>query len=1013
MVFLYEEEELSNYLCRLASKVAKDEGTRRHRALVRLYTEEVSPGVVLQTIGAPVMVLENVADAASIFAPVWVLRHLKVVPGDEVKCEQVPLNEENVRRIGSQDSGVPDKIRLVYREHVNYRHWDEYSPLDAGVSIPGEWDSKWPLGLSSDVLSVMTPSLLAGVPLCHGAVVAFDVLQTLVMFEVDIVGVGGPSVVWMIGSEYLRASTADSNHDIHNNDTGTLGIEKKKANRLFLIEVPKKSEDDNEDAGLSKGQGNAGTEATTAGTEAAAAKAHLTPSGQLLLQKLTVLATSALPSVSPDAAAPAKRWSGPRSAVVCGPQGAGKSFLGEVLFSSLCSLPGCTVLRLRARDLLAHLSSSSRPGATDAEIESQTDAEAETGDGEYSLDALLASFTALCGPSLSTTSAAPAPARGIHRPTVVVIDDVHLLQLAPLVASNREDELACRSVYWAELKALNSTGSGVFPVARVAHCLRRLLHVLSLSGRSQCPGATHASRASGEDQENQRPLVVIGLSSLPPHQQPRSHQGCPVFETAFSVPRGDARDRAVILRYALQREQCSVGTDGGEGLEAGGVSRAAGLLSGYSPADIVTVARHAKALALAASTAPTPVPRAGTSAQVLHVPWGVLMQAVSQVTPAALTQGVDGDDNEGASQSQSRSRWDAGNGDALSWDDFAGYQQAKSLVLTRLLRVSEERAPARGSLQAWVQGGVAGKGGSAGAVLHGPSGCGKTHLGRVVCSEARKLGYNHLVSSGTSLLSPYYGGSEERVRNLFVSARAAAPCVLFIDDFEVLAMRRGGATGTDGGGDGSSGGGGGTESDVAGRVLSTFLNELDGVSAGPGTGGELEDEAAGAGAGASRRVVVIVAVPDLSCLDEALIRPGRLHLHILLDYPNLQEAAAVMRARLRGTPLAPGALQEEGGVGAGWIVDVCRHLLECKIGSGSSRWRLATVSDVLQLCDVAVRAAIREQVAAYGEGGDEREGALRQAVLTKEHLLQSHPPLETHERVARDEKESKPFVFVQ
>ena len=120
---------------------------------------------------------------------------------------------------------------------------------------------------------------------------------------------------------------------------------------------------------------------------------------------------------------------------------------------------------------------------------------------------------------------------------------------------------------------------------------------------------------------------------------------------------------------------------------------------------------------------------------------------------------------------------------------------------------------------------------------------------------------------------------------MFSAARQAAPCLLFIDDFDVLSARRGGVHG-------GSGEGGGGDSDVAGRVLSTFLNELDGVH--QGAGEEVDEK--------DSRVIVVVAVPSLSSLDEALLRPGRLQLHIELPYLTLEETVTLLKRRLERIP---------------------------------------------------------------------------------------------------------------
>ena len=348
------------------------------------------------------------------------------------------------------------------------------------------------------------------------------------------------------------------------------------------------------------------------------------------------------------------------------------------------------------------------------------------------------------------------PAHGSPRRVVLIIDDAHLLQLAPLVASSREDELPVRAALWAELQVLSRTGSGVLPLARAAHCLSSLLGALSVLGRVQMRGASSHPHEFGDSLggDERISIAVVGLSSLPPHLQPQAHQGCPVFETVVSLPRGGGRARAVVLGHALQREHCAVGAGGTDGGGAEEIARIAALLSGYSPADIVAVARQAKALSLASSSASSRAAihaneeedeSQNSGAGALHVPWSALIRAASQVTPAALSRTLDGDGDGDGGSGGAQGHWDGGEVPSLSWASFVGYEEAKSLVLTRLLRRPEAEGGggggSSGSLRAWAwgRGGATPGAGAAGAVLYGPSGCGNTHLGRVACSEARAL----------------------------------------------------------------------------------------------------------------------------------------------------------------------------------------------------------------------------------------------------------------------------------
>lgn len=177
-----------------------------------------------------------------------------------------------------------------------------------------------------------------------------------------------------------------------------------------------------------------------------------------------------------------------------------------------------------------------------------------------------------------------------------------------------------------------------------------------------------------------------------------------------------------------------------------------------------------------------------------------------------------------------------------------------------------------------------------GMILHGPSGCGKSLFARQLCMQS---GLNHIKLGCGDILKRYLGESEKVIRNAFMQARNNTPCILYIDDIDTIAPNRGmvlahssafpssvesqgeeneevGKNAHEGGRDeqksmGRNTGDSGTG--VETRILSTLLNELDGIS--------------------SRKGVYLVATSrSLSDVDAALLRPGRLDEHIMLCEPN-------------------------------------------------------------------------------------------------------------------------------
>ncbi|KAL6749669.1 P-loop containing nucleoside triphosphate hydrolase protein [Haematococcus lacustris] len=153
-----------------------------------------------------------------------------------------------------------------------------------------------------------------------------------------------------------------------------------------------------------------------------------------------------------------------------------------------------------------------------------------------------------------------------------------------------------------------------------------------------------------------------------------------------------------------------------------------------------------------------------------------------------------------------------------------------------------------------------------GVLLYGPPGCGKTLVAKAVAAES---GANFISIKGPELLNKYVGESERAVRQLFARARAAHPCVLFFDEMDALAPRRGNDTNT-----------------AAERVVNQLLTEMDGID--------------------GRQGVFLVAAtnrPDM--IDPALLRPGRLDKVLYVPLPPPDGRASILAALTRRTPLAP------------------------------------------------------------------------------------------------------------
>ncbi|VAV91871.1 Cell division protein FtsH [hydrothermal vent metagenome] len=133
-----------------------------------------------------------------------------------------------------------------------------------------------------------------------------------------------------------------------------------------------------------------------------------------------------------------------------------------------------------------------------------------------------------------------------------------------------------------------------------------------------------------------------------------------------------------------------------------------------------------------------------------------------------------------------------------------------------------------------------------GILLYGPPGTGKTYVMRALAHES---GAAFFTIKGAELLDKWVGESERGVREVFARARALAPAIVFFDELDALAPQRGRSTNT-----------------VTDSVVAALLTELDGV-------------------GSRGDVFVVGATNRKDLIDPALLRPGRLEVHLFLDVP--------------------------------------------------------------------------------------------------------------------------------
>ncbi|XP_022107036.1 peroxisome biogenesis factor 1-like isoform X2 [Acanthaster planci] len=391
-----------------------------------------------------------------------------------------------------------------------------------------------------------------------------------------------------------------------------------------------------------------------------------------------------------------------------------------------------------------------------------------------------------------------------RQPSIILLDDMDHVTASPL---GPEQEIGQEAVYHT----------------RLADVLKDIMMAEVKEGSRVCIVATTRSKGSL-------------------HQSLTSSRGCHLFQCCLEIPSLSKSQRVEVLNSAIQ-SKVEIDLRTFDQIDS---DKLAARMEGYVARDIVTVVERAihagccRELVEGRPVLPIEPVKQGKDS-VGNADEILLLQedfeaALHDYTPATL---------------RDVPLHSAGE---LGWQDVGGLRDVKeSLLETLQLPAKYPSLFANCPLRL-----------RSGLLLYGPPGTGKTLLGGVV---AKECGLNFISIKGPELLSKYIGASEQAVRDLFDRAQSARPCILFFDEFDSLAPRRGhDSTG------------------VTDRVVNQLLTQLDGVEGLQGV-----------------YVIGATSRPDL--IDPALLRPGRLDKCLFCPIPCSEERVEILQALSRKIPM--------------------------------------------------------------------------------------------------------------
>lgn len=217
----------------------------------------------------------------------------------------------------------------------------------------------------------------------------------------------------------------------------------------------------------------------------------------------------------------------------------------------------------------------------------------------------------------------------------------------------------------------------------------------------------------------------------------------------------------------------------------------------------------------------------------------------------------------------------------VTWDDVGGLEDVKRMLKEMIeLPLQDPQCFTRLGIKP-----------GRGVLLYGPPGTGKTLLARAVANECK---VNFINVKGPEIMSKWVGESEKAIRQIFKKAKQVAPAIVFLDELDAVAPRRGMSN----------------ESNVTERVVNQLLTSMDGF------------ESLG-------RVTVVAATNRPDIVDPALLRPGRFDRLALVPVPDAEARRSILRINTKAMPLVGVDLESvvartEGYVGAD-LEALCRE----------------------------------------------------------------------------------------